>query len=104
MTNARAWGVLALGILVAALGGVLVIAGIGTCLGGCAPSTALVQGEAQLGAWTADDGVCVQGGTTRAEIDACRDSMRRFFCGADGGVMVDSGACANVTLSTGGRP
>jgi hypothetical protein len=71
---------------------------------GCASGLPTPAQQADLGAWTADDGVCVATATNRAQADACRDSMRRVFCGADGGLLADSGSCVDVRLSDGGKP
>lgn len=81
----------------------LLVAAVIMCTA-CAPDPAVVQDQADIAAWTADDGVCVRNGHTRAEIDACRDAMRAYYCGADGGVLVATGACAHVVLSDGARP
>lgn len=72
-------------------------------LAACGSSMPSPEQQGALAAWTADDGVCIANAQTRAQADACRDSMRVAFCG-DGGLLADSGACAHVVLSNGGRP
>jgi hypothetical protein len=71
---------------------------------GCGSGLPTPAQQADLAAWTADDGVCVTNSSTRAQADACRDNMRRVFCSADGGLLADSGACKNVRLSNGADP
>jgi hypothetical protein len=80
-------------------GAMLVLAGLAHC--GAAPTPAQ---QLDVAAWTAVDALCVQRAGTRAAADDCRDRERVMFCGADGGIMSDSGSCINVTLSNGLRP
>ena len=77
---------------------------MGTWMGACGSSTPTPVQQAGVGAWGADDAVCITNGTTKASVDKCRDELRTLFCGADGGILADSGGCANVTLSDGGKP
>ena len=74
--------------------------GLATLRCGAGPTAAQ---QADVAAWTADDGVCIANAKTRAQADACRDQMRHLFCG-DGGLLAGSGGCAHVLLSDGGQP
>jgi len=85
----------------------VVWAALGLCAGmclcalnGCGAAPTPVQ-EADVAAWTADDGMCIKSSSTRAQADDCRDSIRIAFCGSQG-LLKDAGACINVHLSDGG--
>ncbi len=85
--------------LVGATSGVLVLAALAN--GGCGGPTPAQQID--VGFWGANDAVCIKNASTRAQADACLDANRIALCG-DGGLLADSGACADVKLSDGGRP
>ena len=89
-----------------ALGAVtgLVVAGAVMLLGACASPLPTPAQQLDEGLWTAGDAKCIATGSTRAEIDACRDQLRIAGCGPNGSFADAGQACANVHLSDGGRP
>lgn len=69
----------------------------------CAASPTPEQ-QTDVAGWGGADGVCINHASSRAQADYCRDQLRELFCRPDGGILFDSGACVNVTLSNGMRP
>lgn len=91
-----------LGWVLLAVGCLMLLVGACVWLSGCAGPTA--QQQVEQADWAALDSFCIKNGSTRSDIDACRDGLRESFCAPDGGIFADSGACVHVTLSNGLRP
>lgn len=89
---------LALGVLVAALGGLLVIAGIGTCLTGCASG---LEEQTMVSAYGADQIECVYVANDRGQADSCRTAVKNYWCGPEGPLR-EAGACTFTPPTDGG--
>jgi hypothetical protein len=90
------------GRFVAALMGTTSALLVAAAVWACAAAPTPAQ-QIDLGFWAANDAVCVKNSTTREQAEACMDANRVAMC-SDGGILADSGGCADVRLSDGGRP
>jgi len=85
------------------LGVTLSIVALAFLIVSCSASTPTPMQQADVAQFSGQQGACVAQYSTKADIDACRDRVKSFWC-ADGGALREAGACDSVKLSDGGAP
>ena len=96
------WRGFAVSAALGLVGAVMVLVGLSGMLGcGAAPS---VLEQAETASYGGNQLVCVASADTKAHADSCRDQIKSYWCAPDGGPLAATGACRDVTLSTGVRP
>lgn len=71
----------------------IVTCGVFGSLEACGAATPTPLEQQEVGQDLKSEAACIVQGATRADIDGCRNAVKAYWCGKDGGALHVAGAC-----------